>query len=67
MSERLAAMRLVGATRLQTAVMAAAETGLGAVVGVALAWPGYLVARQGGIVMARAADTPEKLYLPCPR
>ena len=36
--QRLAAIRLVGATRRQTAVVAAAETGIAAVAGVALAW-----------------------------
>ncbi|MFB4285600.1 FtsX-like permease family protein [Nonomuraea sp. MTCD27] len=43
--QRLAAMRMVGATRLQTAVMAAAETGLGAVAGAIAGWLGYLAAR----------------------
>jgi FtsX-like permease family len=43
---RLAAIRLVGATRLQTAVIAAAETGLAAVAGAALAWFGYEVGRR---------------------
>lgn len=43
---RLAAIRLVGATRLQTAAIAAAETGLAAVAGAALAWFGYEVGRR---------------------
>jgi hypothetical protein len=43
---RLAAIRLVGATRLQTAALAAAETGLGAVAGSALAWPAYEAGRR---------------------
>jgi hypothetical protein len=44
--QRLAAIRLVGATRLQVAVVAAAETGLGAVAGSALGWVGYEVGRR---------------------
>ena len=43
---RLAAIRLVGATRLQAAVVAAVETGLGAVAGTALGWAGYEVGRR---------------------
>ncbi len=44
--QRLAAIRLVGATRLQVAVVAAVETGLGAVAGTALGWIGYEVGRR---------------------
>ena len=44
--QRLAAIRLVGATRLQTAVVAAVETGLGAVAGTLLGWIGYEVGRR---------------------
>jgi hypothetical protein len=44
--QRLAAIRLAGATRLQAAVVAAAETGLAAVVGAALAWVGYEIGRR---------------------
>ncbi|MEO3855595.1 FtsX-like permease family protein [Acrocarpospora sp. B8E8] len=43
--QRLATMRMVGATRLQTAAMAAAETGVGAVVGTIAGLLGYLTAR----------------------
>ncbi|MEV0386293.1 FtsX-like permease family protein [Nonomuraea sp. NPDC050643] len=43
--QRFAVMRLAGATRVQAAVMAAAETGLGAVTGAVLGLPAYLVAR----------------------
>jgi FtsX-like permease family len=43
---RLAAIRLVGATHLQTALLAAVETGLGAVAGSVLAWPAYEVGRR---------------------
>ena len=43
---RLAAIRLVGATRLQAAVVAAVETGLGAVAGIALGWVGYEAGRR---------------------
>jgi hypothetical protein len=44
--QRLAAIRLVGATRRQVAVVAAVETGLGAVAGTALGWAGYEVGRR---------------------
>jgi hypothetical protein len=44
--QRLAAIRLVGATRLQAAVVAAVETGLGAVAGTALGWAGYDAGRR---------------------
>lgn len=44
--QRLAAIRLVGATRLQAAVVAAVETGLGAVAGAALGWIGYEAGRR---------------------
>ena len=44
--QRLAAIRLVGATRRQVAVVAAVETGLGAVAGTALGWIGYEVGRR---------------------
>ena len=44
--QRLATIRLVGATRLQAAVVAAVETGLGAVAGTALGWAGYEVGRR---------------------
>jgi hypothetical protein len=44
--QRLAAIRLVGATRLQAAVVAAVETGLGAVAGTALGWVGYEAGRR---------------------
>ena len=43
---RLAMLRLVGATRLQTALVAATETGLAAGAGAALAWGGYAVGRR---------------------
>jgi hypothetical protein len=44
--QRLATIRLVGATRLQAAVVAAVETGLGAVAGTALGWAGYEAGRR---------------------
>ena len=44
--QRLAAIRLVGATRLQAAVVAAVETGLGAMAGTALGWAGYEAGRR---------------------
>jgi hypothetical protein len=44
--QRLAAIRLAGATRLQAAVVAAVETGLGAVTGAALGWAGYEAGRR---------------------
>jgi hypothetical protein len=44
--ERLAAIRLVGATRLQAAVVAAVETGLGAMAGSVLGWAGYEAGRR---------------------
>jgi hypothetical protein len=44
--QRLAAIRLVGATRRQAAVVAAVETGLGAVAGTVLGWAGYEVGRR---------------------
>jgi hypothetical protein len=44
--QRLAAIRLAGATRLQVAVVAAVETGLGAVAGAALGWAGYEAGRR---------------------
>ena len=44
--QRLAAIRLVGATRLQAAVVAAVETGLGAVAGTVLGWAGYEAGRR---------------------
>jgi hypothetical protein len=44
--QRLAAIRLVGATRLQAAVVAAVETGLAAVAGGALGWAGYEAGRR---------------------
>lgn len=44
--QRLAAIRLVGATRLQAAVVAAVETGLGALIGTALGWAGYEAGRR---------------------
>jgi hypothetical protein len=44
--QRLAAIRLAGATRLQTAVVAAVETGLGAAAGAALGWAGYELGRR---------------------
>jgi hypothetical protein len=44
--QRLATIRLVGATRPQAAVVAAAETGLGAVAGAALGWAGYEAGRR---------------------
>ncbi|MGW3347684.1 FtsX-like permease family protein [Nonomuraea rubra] len=43
--QRFAAMRLAGATRAQTAIMAAAETGLGAAAGALLGVAGYLAVR----------------------
>ncbi|WP_127501078.1 FtsX-like permease family protein [Actinoplanes solisilvae] len=45
-ASRLAALRLAGATRAQTAVVAATETAIGAAVGVLLGWLAYLVARR---------------------
>jgi hypothetical protein len=42
---RFAAIRLAGATRWQTAVLAATETALAGVVGSALGWGGYLLLR----------------------
>jgi hypothetical protein len=44
--QRLATIRLAGATRLQAAVVAAVETGLGAVAGTALGWAGYEAGRR---------------------
>jgi FtsX-like permease family len=44
--QRLAAIRLAGATRLQAAVVAAVETALAAVAGSALGWVGYEVGRR---------------------
>jgi hypothetical protein len=44
--QRLAAIRLAGATRLQAAVVAAVETGLAAAAGSALGWAGYEVGRR---------------------
>jgi hypothetical protein len=44
--QRLAAIRLAGATRLQTAVVAAVETGLGAAAGTAIGWAGYEAGRR---------------------
>jgi hypothetical protein len=43
---RLAAIRLVGATRLQAGVVAAVEAGLAALAGSALGWAGYEVGRR---------------------
>ena len=43
---RLAAIRLVGATRSQIALVAAAETGLAAVIGTGLGWALYEVGRR---------------------
>jgi FtsX-like permease family len=44
--QRLATIRLVGATHLQTAVVAAAETGVAAVAGAVLAWVAYEAGRR---------------------
>jgi len=44
--QRLAAIRLVGATRLQIAVLASVETGIAALAGSALAWAGYEAGRR---------------------
>ncbi|MGH9231036.1 MAG: FtsX-like permease family protein [Acidimicrobiales bacterium] len=44
--QRLAAIRLVGATRRQAAVVAAVETGLAAVAGSVLGWAGFEVGRR---------------------
>ncbi len=44
--QRLATIRLAGATRLQTAVVAAIETGVGALAGSVLAWAAYEVGRR---------------------
>lgn len=44
--QRLAAIRLVGATRLQAGVVAAVETGLAALAGSALGWVGYEAGRR---------------------
>ena len=43
--QRFAGLRLAGATRWQTAVLAATETATAAIGGVLLGWLGYLVAR----------------------
>ena len=43
--QRFAALRLAGATRAQTSVMAAAETGLAAVIGTVLGFAGYHAVR----------------------
>src|SRR6185503_2311726 len=43
---RLAAIRLVGATHGQTAMVAAVETGIAAAAGAALAWIGFEVGRR---------------------
>ena len=44
--QRLAALRLAGATRRQAAIVAAVETGLGAAAGSVLGWLGYEVGRR---------------------
>jgi hypothetical protein len=44
--QRIAAIRLVGAARLQAAVITGVETGLAAAVGTALAWASYEVGRR---------------------
>lgn len=44
--QRLATIRLAGATRLQTAIMAATETGIGALAGSLLAWAAYEAGRR---------------------
>jgi hypothetical protein len=44
--QRLTAIRLVGATRLQTAVLTGMETGFAAAVGTGLAWATYEVGRR---------------------
>jgi hypothetical protein len=44
--QRLAALRLAGATRGQAAVVAAVESGLGAAAGSVLGWAGYEVGRR---------------------
>jgi len=44
--QRLAAIRLVGATKLQAAVIAGVEIGLASAVGTALAWATYEVGRR---------------------
>jgi hypothetical protein len=44
--QRFAALRLAGATRMQTALMAATETGLASILGTALGFAGYLGARR---------------------
>jgi len=44
--QRLAAIRLVGASRLQAAVIAGVEAGLAAVAGSAMAWASYEVVRR---------------------
>jgi hypothetical protein len=44
--QRLAAIRLVGATRLQASAVAAVETGVAAVTGCVLGWAGYEVGRR---------------------
>lgn len=51
--QRLAAVRIAGATRPQLAAMAAAETGVAAVLGTALGWVGYEVGRR---VLAARVD-----------
>jgi hypothetical protein len=44
--QRIAAIRLAGATRMQAAVVAGVETGLAAAVGSAVGWVGYEVGRR---------------------
>ena len=44
--QRLATLRLAGATRLQTAIVAATETGIGALAGSLLAWGAYEIGRR---------------------
>ena len=70
---RLAAIRLVGATRLQVAAIAAIETGMAAAVGSAMAWATYEIGRrmlaatlvvQGGHFWPEDAALPPWLLVP---
>lgn len=65
--QRLAAIRLVGATRLQTAVIAGVETGLAAAAGSAMAWATYEVIRRTAaenVVFQCGRFWPEDLAVP---
>jgi hypothetical protein len=65
--QRFAALRLVGATRGQVAVMACVETTVATVVGVGLGWLGYLLARPvaaAGVTFNGAHFMPDDVHAP---